>query len=263
MADIRVIERPAPRTAVANLYCFPHAGGAAGEYARWAAHTPGLRLMAVQPPGRAHNLGAGAFTSMPELVREILAQVPFAAPFALFGHSLGALVAFEVARALESAMESTGLTPLRLFLSSCPPPPLRGSAQPLHLLDDAGLHAEIERRWGPLPTATSSDQDLLAAALACYRADLQVLETYEYVPGPRLRCPVTAITGADETTLGTSMPGWREHTEGAFELRERPGGHFHTRADLDGLGALLSDTARSDLIRAEVAGAVAGRWNQP
>ncbi|MEV6850971.1 alpha/beta fold hydrolase [Actinoplanes sp. NPDC051411] len=244
MAEIRLIERPAPATAVATLYCFPHAGGAAGEYARWAAHTPGLRLVAVQPPGRAHNLGARALTAMPELVGEILAQVRFTPPFALFGHSLGALVAFEVARAL-------GPRPLRLFVSSCPAPPLPGPARPLHLLDDAGLHAGIERRWGPLPAATRSDRDLLAAALACYRADLTVLETYEHVPGPRLRCPVTAIAGADEPAAGTWMAGWREHTGRAFESRERPGGHFHTRDDLDGLGRLLGDTVRSDLIRAE------------
>ena len=244
MTDIRVIERPAPATAVATLYCFPHAGGAAGEYARWAAHTPGLRLVAIQPPGRAHNLGARAFTAMPELVSEIVAQVRFTPPFALFGHSLGALVAYEVARALKPA-------PLRLFLSSCPPPPLREPAQSLHLLDDSGLHAEIERRWGPLPAATSSDKELLSAALACYRADLQVLETYEYVPGPRLSCPITAIAGTEEADGEARMAGWREHTAGAFDPRERPGGHFHTREGLDGLGRLLSDTVRSDLIRAE------------
>lgn len=244
MAEVRVIERPAPATAVATLYCFPHAGGSAGEYARWAAHTPGLRLVVVQPPGRAHDLGARAFTAMPELVREILARVRFTPPFALFGHSLGALVAFEVARALRPE-------PLRLFVSSCPPPPLRGPAQPLHLLDDSGLHAEIERRWGPLPVATRSDKDLLSAALACYRADLQVLETYEHVPGPRLRCPVTAIAGAGEPRDGAATTGWREHTDGDVTSSERPGGHFHTREDVDGLGRLLGDTVRTDLIRAE------------
>jgi surfactin synthase thioesterase subunit len=244
VADIRVIERPAPATAVATLYCFPHTGGAAGEYARWSAHTPGLRLVALQPPGRAHNLGQPAFTAMPELVREILAQVRFTPPFALFGHSLGALVAFEVARALQPK-------PLRLFVSSCPPPPLPGQAQPLHLLDDTGLHAEIERRWSPLPAATRSDKDLLTAALACYRADLQVLETYEHVPGPRLHSPITAIVGAAEPNGGAWTTGWREHTDGAFESCVRPGGHFHTRQDPDGLGRLLSDTVRSDLIRAE------------
>ncbi|MGA5203680.1 thioesterase II family protein [Streptomyces variegatus] len=244
MADIRVIGRPAPATAVATLYCFPHAGGAAGEYARWAEYAPGLRLVAVQPPGRAHNLGERALTAMPELVSEILAQVQFTPPFALFGHSLGALIAYEVARALEPR-------PLRLFVSSCPPPPLPGRAQPLHLLDDSALHAEIERRWGPLPAATRSDEDLLSAALACYRADLQVLETYEFVPGPRLRCPVTAVAGAGEPEGGAWMTGWRDHTDGAFESFVRPGGHFHTRDDLDGLGKLLSDTVRADLIRAE------------
>ncbi|WP_433574961.1 thioesterase II family protein [Nocardia brasiliensis] len=244
MTGLRVIERPAPATAVATLYCFPHAGGAAGEYARWAAYTPALRLVAVQPPGRAHNLGAQAFTSMPELVREILERVQFTPPFALFGHSLGALVAYEVARAL-------GAKPLRLFVSSCPPPPLRARPAPLHLLDDAELHAQIERLWGPLPAATDSDKDLRAAALACYRADLQVLETYEHAPRPRLRCPVTAIAGAEESSGGDLMAGWQGHTDGAFESLRRPGGHFHTRADPDGLGRLLSDTVRADLIRAE------------
>lgn len=244
MAEIRVIERPAPATAVATLYCFPHAGGAAGEYARWAAHTPGLRLAAVQPPGRAHNLGARAITAMPELVREIVAQVQFTPPFALFGHSLGALVAYEVARAL-------GPKPVRLFVSSFRPPPPPEIVQPMHLLDDAALQAEIERRWGRLPAATRSDKDLLAAALACYRADLQVLETYEHVPGPPLSCPVTAIAGADEPGGETWMAGWREHTDAAFASHRRPGGHFHTRDDLDGLGRLLGDTVRTDLIRAE------------
>jgi surfactin synthase thioesterase subunit len=229
---------------MATLYCFPHAGGAAGEYARWSEYLPGLRTVAVQPPGRAHNLGERAFTAMPDLVREIVAGVRFTPPFALFGHSLGALVAFEVAKAL-------GPAPVRLFVSSCQPPPLGGRAEPLHLLDDSALQAEIEWLWGPLPAATSSDQELRSAALACYRADLQVLETYEHVPGSRLSCPITAIAGAGEPAGGAWMAGWREHTDGAFESRTRPGGHFHTRDDLDGLGRLLGDTVRTDLIRAE------------
>ncbi len=125
------------------------------------------------------------------------------------------------------------------------------SDPPLHLLDDAGLHAEIERRWGPLPAATGADRDLLAAALACYRADLQVLETYEHVPGPRLRCPVTALAGAEEPKGQQWTAGWRDLTDGAFASHERAGGHFHTRDDLDGLGRLLGDTVRADLIRTE------------
>ncbi|WP_029897003.1 thioesterase II family protein [Nocardia brasiliensis] len=104
---------------------------------------------------------------------------------------------------------------------------------------------------GPLPAATESDKDLRAAALACYRADLQVLETYEHAARPRLRCPVTAIAGAEESSGGDLMARWQEHTDGAFESLRRPGGHFHTRTDPDGLGRLLSDTVRGDLIRAE------------
>lgn len=199
MTEIRVIERPAPATAVATLYCFPHAGGAAGEYARWAAYTPGLRLVAVQPPGRAHNLGARAFTAMPELVREILATVRFTPPFALFGHSLGALVAFEVAKAL-------GTSPTRLFVSSCPPPPLSVSDPPLHLLDDPGLHAEIERRWGPLPAATGADRDLLTAALACYRADLRCWRPTSRCPAPGCGVPSPPSPVRGSRRAGSGRP---------------------------------------------------------
>lgn len=243
MADVRVITRPAPHASVATLYCFPHAGGAGGEYARWVAHTQGLRLAAVQPPGRAHDLKQSALTSMPELVSAILDQVEFTPPFALFGHSLGALVAFEVARALQPK-------PLRLFVSSCPAPPLLTKSSSLHLLDDTELHAEIEQRWGPLPAAATSDKELLTAALACYRADLQVLETYEYVPGPRLHSPVTAVVGDAEPNGAAWTEGWRDQTDGDFASSVRPGGHFHTRQDTEGLVGLLTDTVRSDLIRA-------------
>lgn len=180
---------------------------------------------------------------MPELVSEILDQVEFTPPFALFGHSLGALVAFEVAKALQPE-------PLRLFVSSSPAPPLLAKSQSLHLLDDTELHAEIERRWGPLPPATASDKELLTAALACYRADLQVLETYEYVPAPRLQSPITAIVGDAEPNGEAWTAGWRDQTDGGFESSVRPGGHFHTRQDPEGLVGMLTDTVRSDLIRA-------------
>ncbi len=214
MADIRVIARPAPHASVATLYCFPHAGGAGGEYARWVAHTLGLRLVAIQPPGRAHDLKQSALTSMPELVSEILAQVEFTPPFALFGHSLGALVAFEVAKALQPE-------PLRLFVSSSPAPPLLAKSQSLHLLDDTELHAEIERRWGPLPPATVSDKELLTAALACYRADLQVLETYEYVPAPGCTAPSPPSSAMPSRT---ARRGRQDGATRPTEASSRPSG---------------------------------------
>ncbi|PXX56294.1 surfactin synthase thioesterase subunit [Nocardia tenerifensis] len=242
MAEIQTIERAGSQPTVATLYCFPHAGGAAGEYARWAAHTPGLRIAAVQPPGRAHKLGERAFGSIPELVAAIVGQVRFTPPFALFGHSLGALVAYEVARNLDRA-------PVRLFISSCPPPPLPPQPRPLHLLTDAGLHAEIERRWGPLPAAVAADERLLHAALACYRADLRALETYRHTPAAPLRCPITVLTGDREPR--SPMEGWRAHTAREVELRSRPGDHFHIREDPAGLGRLLSATVRADVNRTE------------
>ncbi|MEU4768078.1 alpha/beta fold hydrolase [Actinosynnema sp. NPDC023794] len=235
------------RSPRATLYCFPHAGGAAGEYARWAAHLPDLRVAAINLPGRAHHLGEQAHTAMAPLVEAVVREVAFSEPFALFGHSLGALVAFEVARKLRAR----GSAPLRLFVSSCTAPPLPAPRAPLHVLDDRALRAEIERRWGPLPASVGADDRLLAAALACYRADFTVLETYRHVPGEPVDSPITALVGDREVDGAERMTGWREHTAGPFDLHRRRGGHFHTRDHLDGLCRLLTDAVTTDLIRTD------------
>ncbi|ANZ40539.1 hypothetical protein BBK82_35575 [Lentzea guizhouensis] len=239
-----VVERAARPDPVATLYCFPHAGGAAGEFVRWAAELPRLRVAAVQPPGRAHQLGEHAFTAMAPLVDAVLAGVRFVEPFALFGHSLGALVAFEVAKSLRA---HRGITPVRLFVSSCTAPPLPVSRAPLHLLDDRELHAEIERRWGPLPAAVRADDRLLSAALACYRADFAVLETHEHVPDTPLGCPITAFVGDGERGGAQRMLGWGAHTAKTFDLCQRPGGHFHVRDGVGELCRLIDHTVTTDV----------------
>jgi surfactin synthase thioesterase subunit len=245
MAEARrwLVIRAARPDVAATLYCFPHAGGAAGEFARWSARMPRLRVAAFQLPGRAHQLGEQGFTAMAPLVEAIVTDVAFDPPFALFGHSLGALIAFEAARALWAR----GVEPRHLFVSSCTPPQLpSGRRAPLHLLDDAALHAMIERRFGPLPAAVRADDHLLGSALACYRADFTVLETYKYVPGPPLDCPITALVGDRERHGAERMTGWQAHTTSVFNLHERPGGHFHIRDDLDGLCCLLAGTVNRD-----------------
>ncbi len=206
--------------AAIGLYCFPHAGGAPGEFVRWSADLPGVWVRAVRPPGRGSRLFERPFTRMGDLVEAVLDHVVFEPPFALFGHSLGALVAFETARALRDR-------PARLIVSGCPAPEALPESA-LHTLADRDLLTEIERRWGPLPDEVRTDPDLLDRTLRGFRADLELLETYRYRPGPPLDLPVTALAGADDKAAA-GVAGWRDHTSGPFDAHVFPGGHFYFR----------------------------------
>ncbi|MFC6879078.1 MULTISPECIES: thioesterase II family protein [Actinomadura] len=252
-----LVGRPPRAGAAVRLYCFPHAGGAPGEFVRWSDDLPGARVRAVQAPGRASRLFERPLTRMADLVDGAVRAIESERAaggegeraverrVAFFGHSLGALVAFEVARALE-ARGAPG--PDVLVVSACPAPPSAESSAhascaggtALHLLRDLDLLREVERRWGPLPGEVRSDPELLAFTLHGFRADLEVVETYRYVPGPPLRCAVIAIGGTGDP-VAAGMDGWRAHTSGPFARHAVPGGHFHFRERRGEVLRLLHD----------------------
>jgi surfactin synthase thioesterase subunit/acyl carrier protein len=216
--------RPA---AAGDLYCFPHTGGVPGEFARWSDKLPDLRVWGVQPPGRGARLLERPCTRMTALVDAITDSVTFEGRYLLFGHSLGALVAFEVTRALRRLGRSQ---PDCLLVSACPPPTASAAfaGPPIHLLPDRELLAEIERRWGAVHDEIRQDAGLLESTLACYRADLEMLATYQYQPGEPLDCPITALGGTADP-VSTALPGWRDCTTGPYGLHTFPGGHFYFR----------------------------------
>lgn len=242
MAAPRWLIRRHPRPdAAVNLYFFPHAGGSPGEYIRWSDELPGARVWGVQLPGRGARLRESAFTRMEPLVRTIVEAVEFDSPCVLFGHSLGGLIAFEVARMLRDL----GREPDRLFLSSCSQPLIRRGHTAIHLLPDAGLLAEIERRWGALPEHVHTDPSLRALVLASHRADIELFETYRHVPGEPLSCPLTVIAG-DQERDDLDLARWRGYTRGPFELRILPGHHFYFRQRRHELLRLIGETMSRD-----------------
>ena len=151
-------------------------------------------------------------------------------------HPRAQLVAFEVARALRDL----GREPDQLFLSSCPPPPLPTTRTAIHALPDGQLLREIERRWGPLPAPVHADPELRALVLGCYRADIAIFETYRYVAGEPLHCPITALAG-DQERDDLHTQRWREHTRGRFEARSFPGHHFYHREQRGELLRVMGD----------------------
>ncbi|MFJ6646230.1 thioesterase II family protein [Streptomyces sp. NPDC091290] len=215
---------PAPRAA-AQLVCLAHAGGAASYFFPVSrALSPAVDVLAVQYPGRQERRRETPYEDVGLLADAVAGQLADVTdrPLALFGHSLGATVAFEVALRLEAA----GTTPLALFVSGRTAPS-RHRAQWVHLGDDERLLAEIVKMEGTEP-AMLQDPELVRMILPALRSDYKAAETYRYRPGAPLRCPVLALTGdADPQVTVAEAEAWREHTTGPFELRVFTGGHFY------------------------------------
>ncbi|ASO20364.1 surfactin synthase thioesterase subunit [Actinoalloteichus hoggarensis] len=235
---------PAP-TATARLLCLPHAGGSASYFFPVSRRlSPGVEALAVQYPGRQDRLAEKPLESVEELADRLVDVVlPFRdKPLGLFGHSLGALLAFELALRLEDR----GVRPVGLFASGRRAPITTREDEYTHLGDDAALIAAVTRLGGTSP-GLFDDEEMAAMVLPSIRADYRAAETYRYRPGPRLATPVHAFVGdADPKATVEEVRRWAEHTDGGFDLTIHPGGHFylnaHADAVIDRIAALLTGT---------------------
>jgi surfactin synthase thioesterase subunit len=212
-------------SATARLVCLPHAGGSAPFFLPVAAAlSPGVDVVAIQYPGRQDRRAEKPIDDLMVLadnVYDVVRRQP-ELPLTLFGHSLGALVAFEVTRRLEA----DGQHPVRMFASG-----RRGPAtlrdEKVHLYDDAGILNEL-RNLNGTASALLDDEELMRAALPPLRADYQAAETYQCAPDTAVGCPITILTGDnDPKTTVEEAATWAEHTTGPCDLEVfTGGGHF-------------------------------------
>ncbi len=238
--------RPA-RNATARLVCLPHAGGSASSFLPVAAAlSPGVDVVAMQYPGRQDRRGEQPLTDMTTLadsICEVLLGQP-ELPVTLFGHSLGAIVGFEVVRRLEAA----GHYPVSLFASGRRAPSTARD-ETVHLRDDAGILAEVRRLNGTASSVLSNDE-LMRAALPALRADYQIAEMYRCAASATVRCAVTVLTGdSDPKTTLEEAGGWAAHTTGAFDLRVFTGGHFFLTQHVDAINEILSGHFQAERAR--------------
>jgi surfactin synthase thioesterase subunit len=237
-ADALWLRRYRPvRNAGVRLVCFPHAGGSAPFFLPVAAAlSPRVDVVAVQPPGRQDRRGEPPIDDLALLasrIYEILRHQP-EMPTSFFGHSMGAIVAFELARRLEA----DGRGPAHLFASGRRAPSSWRDEQ-VHLLDDAGILAEVRKLDG---TASSllGDDELMRAALPALRADYRAIETYRCAPDVTVQCPVTVLTGdSDPKTTLEEARAWEQHTSGPFDLQVFAGGHFFLTEHTDEIIKIL------------------------
>lgn len=224
-----------------RMYCLAHSGGSVGEYLMWSEWLPDVEVWGLQLPGHGARMTEPAHTAMPELVQEIVSEVEFIAPYVLFGHSLGAGIAYEVA----VARRERGATPPTALVLSAFAAPGRQRESELADLDEQVLLASLEDQFGPLPEELRDDPDWLEMTVEMLRADLRIVDGYRPTGTAPLPCPLLVLGGSDDDTLTESdLAAWRAHTTDDFRLHLLPGGHFYFREDSDDFHTYLADQLR-------------------
>lgn len=231
--DARAASSPALK-----LYCFPYAGGGARSFDGWQALLdPSVQMVTVELPGRGRNLACAPYTSIAAIVEELAAVVPADAaqmPFAFYGHSMGALIAFELSRLLQ-AREAR--MPVKLLVSGCSAPSAERTGR-MHLMGDDELIERL-RQYNGTPPEVLAHRELMALMLPTIRADFSVVETYRYRPGPDLSVPIAAMAGTGDGYLST-FEGWTQESR-VCSLRWFEGDHFFIKKERHAVLATIND----------------------
>lgn len=224
-----------------RLFCFPSAGGGASAYMPWTELLPaGVELCRVQLPGRESRFGDPAYQNLDDLLPAVHdALGPFMdVPFAFFGHSMGALISFELTRRLRAAGERE---PVALFPSGHRGPhlPLRRRLWAELPYDD--LISELSELDG-IPEELLGNHEILELVVPTLRADLRLYEAYIHAAAEPLTCPIAAFGGdRDLLVRKDELEGWRQHTTAAAHVHIYPGNHFYLQTSRDAVLRQLSD----------------------
>lgn len=237
--------QPNPQACL-RLFCFPYAGGSSVIFRTWSHSLPTtVELCPIELPGRGTQMKLPAFTQLQPLV-QALAPVLLPhlnKPFAFFGHSMGALVCFELARLLR---KEYGIVPIHLFVSARLAPQIPNLKPPVHVLPDFEFKEEL-RRLNGTPEAVLQNAELMELLVPILRADFAVLETYVYSAETPLNCPITAYGGLEDQEVSyDELEAWQNQTNAVFSLEMFTGNHFFLHS---GQSLLLQSLAQKiDLI---------------
>ncbi len=218
--------KPNPQARL-RLFCFPCAGGTTSAYSTWSNNLPAdVEVCSVQLPGRGSRLMEQPFTKLSSLIQTIVPILrPYLnIPFAFFGHSMGGVLGFEIARQLRRQDNSS---PVHLFACSCAAPQALNFNPPIHILPEAAFVAELRRRYNAIPQLVLENNELRQLFLPGLRADFAMLETYVYTTETPLCCPISVFGGLQDSAVsGIGLEAWRNQTLNPFTLQMFPGDHF-------------------------------------
>jgi medium-chain acyl-[acyl-carrier-protein] hydrolase len=235
-----VCPKPNPQ-ASKRIFCFPYAGAGASVFRNWSnKFSPDIEIYFIQLPGREGRMREPLFTKLAPLVKT-LAKVllPYLdLPFTFFGHSMGALVSFEVALLLR---RNYNISPKHLFVSGRQAPQIRKQNPPIHQLPD-NLFIEELRRYNGTPEAILQNLELLSLFLPILRADFAINDTYVYSSDTPLICPITAFGGLQDWGVSRGdIAAWQCQTSSNFSMYMFPGDHFFLKNECDQLLAIISE----------------------
>ncbi|MFG2713669.1 thioesterase II family protein [Streptomyces goshikiensis] len=214
--------------AAQRLVCFPHAGGSSYFFREWRKGLPEFEVHAVCYPGRTDRFGEPSATDLVAMAGEIAEAVRplMDRPTALFGHSMGAVVAYETARILEAG----GGAPAHLFVSGARPAHLGRREAQAAALDDESVIATL-MELGGTDTELLDNPMFRELVLPYVKDDFRLLGAYRHRAGPRLHCPVTAVLGdVDGRVTPDQAALWADDTDGGFRQHVVPGDHFYLAA---------------------------------
>lgn len=217
-------------TATARLFCFHCAGGSASEFRNWPTHLSSkIELVAVQLPGREGRINEAFITKMDDLIGSVVhALTPYLdKPFAIFGHSLGAIAGFEVIRKLRR----NGLNePILYIAAGWQAPHIKDKNPPISELPQEEFIEELQRDYGDHIGPILESAELREMFVPQIRADFALNETYRFRVERPLDCPISAFAGVSEQDLeADELNAWSLHTNGDFRSQRFPGDHFFIR----------------------------------
>jgi surfactin synthase thioesterase subunit len=223
-----------------RLFCLPFAGGGASTFHGWARVFPAdVEIRAVQLPGREARMAEPRITDALALAGRVADAVEWQLdrPYALFGYSMGALLAFEAARELR---RRSFPAPLRLFVAAFRAPQLPASFPPLGRLPPELLLQAVRERYQP-PEEALSVPELRDLLLPVLRDDIALIDDYTYHDEAPLDCDIDAYAGErDHSVPPDAVAKWREQTTGAFSLTLFAGGHFFLQQHMPALQQMVA-----------------------
>jgi medium-chain acyl-[acyl-carrier-protein] hydrolase len=209
-----------------RLFCFSYAGGSAWVFRPWLNHLPdAIALYPIELPARGKRWSELPIKRLNTLVKTLeMAILPYLdQPFAFFGHSMGAIVSFELTRLLR---QKHSIQPNYLLVSGCRAPQLPDPDPPIHHLPNSEFIAEL-RRLNGTPQEVLNDQEMMDLILPTLKADFEVLETYRYSLDQPLDCPIAAFGGLQDGEVSQAeLQAWSEQTNQVFSLEMLEGDHF-------------------------------------
>jgi surfactin synthase thioesterase subunit len=213
-----------------RLFCLPHSGSGASQFSSWKNFLPPtLDVCPIQLPGRENRFREAPFTQIGRIAENLAkALAPYLdRPYILYGYSLGAIIAFELARQLRRQKVDP---PVSLYALARPAPHLPQTKHPLHHFPDDIFVTELTRRYNGMSPLILQDRELMQLLLPTLRADFTALETYVYQDEKPLACPIRAFGGnLDTTVTEDELRAWQLHTHASFELKVFQGDHFFIR----------------------------------